>query len=210
MRDQRKLPPRFYRGPDVIHIARRLVGCHLVTRLPLDTHDPSPVTTAGMIVETEAYAGPDDRASHAYGGRRTARTETMFQGGGIAYVYRCYGIHALFNVVTNVRDIPHAVLIRAIEPTKGVDAMRHRRDYQDIAPPLVAGPGRMTQALGITTQHDGTDLRGTSIWIEQRMSSVSDSQLIASARVGVQYAGDHAARPWRFRLRGNRWTSPAA
>ncbi len=198
-----RLTRAFYRRTDVCGIARELLGKQLVTRIGRAPR------TAGIIVETEAYAAPDDRASHAHANRRTARTETMFADGGTAYVYLCYGMHALFNVVTNRAGIPHAILIRAVEPTEGIPTMLRRRGRARIEPALTAGPGVLAAALGITVKHTGTDLCGDRIWIEDVGLAVTDDGILASPRVGVDYAGDHAQRPWRFRIRGNRWTSKA-
>ena len=197
------LPVEFYRRDNVCAISRELLGKRLCTCL-----NGSPLT-AGIIVETEAYAGPEDRASHAHNNRRTERTDVMFHPGGVAYVYLCYGIHALFNVVTNVRGIPHAILVRAIEPTNGIPTMLRRRRLKVAEPRLTAGPGALSEALGIKPRHSGTRLTGTRIWIEDTGSCISDDDILCSPRVGVDYAGDHAKRPWRFRIRDSRWTSPA-
>ena len=189
-----KLLREFYVRPSVVQIAKDLLGKYLLTRLE-DT------VTGGMIVETEAYAGPEDRASHAYNSRRTSRTEIMFHEGGVAYVYLCYGIHHLFNIVTNVEGIPHAVLIRAIEPTDGVELMLHRRNMKEVSPKLSGGPGTLTQALGIKTTHTQTDLTGEQIWLEDRGFLVPEDEIIAGPRVGVSYAGEDAENPWRFQLK---------
>jgi DNA-3-methyladenine glycosylase len=157
--------------------------------------------TGGMIVETEAYAGPEDRASHAYNSRRTSRTEIMFHEGGVAYVYLCYGIHHLFNIVTNVEGIPHAILIRAIEPSDGIDQMLLRRNMKEVSPKLSGGPGTLTQALGIKTTQTQTDLTGEQIWLEDRGFLVPEDEIIAGPRVGVSYAGEDAENPWRFQLK---------
>ena len=145
------LPESFYNRKDVVKIARELLGKILVTEFG--------VRTSGIIVETEAYAGITDKASHAYGGRRTGRTEVMYSPGGTAYVYLCYGIHHLFNVVTNIEGIPHAVLIRAIEPVEGIETMLERRGKTKLSPSLTAGPGALSQALGISTALTGTSLQ---------------------------------------------------
>ena len=189
-----KLLREFYVRPSVVQIAKDLLGKYLLTRLE-DT------ATGGMIVETEAYAGPEDRASHAYNSRRTSRTEIMFHEGGVAYVYLCYGIHHLFNIVTNVEGIPHAVLIRAIEPTDGVELMLHRRNMKEVSPKLSGGPGTLTQALGIKTTQTQTDLTGEQIWLEDRGFLVPEDEIIAGPRVGVSYAGEDAENPWRFQLK---------
>jgi len=198
-----KLTHAFYVQKDVCRIARSLLGKSLFSRIGGEP------TTGGIIVETEAYAGPEDRASHAFGNRRTARTEVMFHAGGVAYVYLCYGIHSLLNVVTNKAGIPHAILIRAIEPTTGISTMLRRRNKTSVAPSLTAGPAVLTQALGINTTHSGESLRGTHVWIERSSESVSSRRILATPRVGVDYAGSDAKRPWRFRIRDSRWTSKA-
>jgi DNA-3-methyladenine glycosylase len=157
--------------------------------------------TKVVITETEAYAGVTDKASHAYGGRRTRRTEPMFGPGGIAYVYLCYGIHHLFNVVTNVEGTPHAVLIRAGEPLAGVDTMLTRRTRTDIDSTLLSGPGSLAQALGIDSTLTGTDLMSDVIWIEDHQILVSPDEIVAGPRVGVDYAEEDALLPYRFRAK---------
>ena len=198
-----KFSPAFYLQKDVCNIARNLLGCSVFSQI-----DGSPVT-GGIIVETEAYAGITDRASHAYNNRRTPRTEIMFHCGGVAYVYLCYGMHSLLNVVTNREGIPHAILIRAIEPTAGTSTMLIRRRKKEITPALTAGPAMLTQALGINTTHSGEDLRGSRIWIEKSAKKIPANQILATPRVGVDYAGSDAKLPWRFRIRNNQWTSKA-
>ena len=151
-----------------------------------------------MITETEAYAGVGDRASHAHGGRRTQRTEPMYDRGGLAYVYLCYGIHHLFNVVTNEADVPHAVLVRAGAPLLGIDIMRERRGKQGPDKTLLAGPGSLAKALGITTSLTGASLSGDQVWIEDRGIEIPDDKISTGPRIGVDYAGDDAQRPYRF------------
>lgn len=197
-----KLPLSFYRQANVVAVARGLLG------QVLHTVDVDGAHTAGTIVETEAYAGPNDRACHAYGHRRTARTETMYCAGGVAYVYLCYGIHHMLNVVTHQAEEPYAVLIRAITPLIGLDHMLQRRGMQQPLPRLTAGPGALSAALGINRADDGADLRGTRIWIE-KAQPIAASSIVCSPRVGVGYAGPHAQWPYRFRIKGNKWTSPA-
>jgi DNA-3-methyladenine glycosylase len=186
-----KLPLEFYVREDVVKISRELLGKVLCTRLD------SQITRA-VITETEAYAGVGDKASHAYGGRRTKRTECLYARGGTAYVYLCYGIHHLFNVVTNVANTPHAVLIRAGKPLEGLDLMRERRNKRHVDRTLLAGPGSLAQALGITTDLTGTNLLGDQIWIEDHSISVADEEIIAGARVGIDYADEDSIRPYRF------------
>ncbi|PAU94158.1 3-methyladenine DNA glycosylase [Aliifodinibius salipaludis] len=196
----RKLPLSFYRRQDVVSIAQELVGKVLCTRIG------SASLTSGIITETEAYCGRGDQACHANNGTRTDRTETMYQAGGIAYIYLCYGIHHLFNVVTNAKNKADAVLIRAIQPLDGKKEMLQRRNKENINPALTAGPGRLTQALGITTGFDGTPLIANSIWIEDRQIDFGSS-LVANKRVGVDYAGKDAKLPWRFYPQESKWVS---
>ena len=195
-----KLPRDYYRHVDVLFLSQDLLGKYLFTHFNGEL-------TGGMIVETEAYRAPEDRASHAFGHRRTQRNEVMYAHGGLCYVYLCYGIHSLFNVVTNEENVPHAILIRAIEPTEGIEIMLKRRGKQKLERSLTAGPGALAKALGIDTRHNGEDLTSHSIWIEDRGIVISEDQIIASPRVGVDYAGEDAALPWRFRLKGSPWTS---
>lgn len=197
-----KLTAYFYRRHDVVLVSTELLGKFLVTHFDGQL-------TAGKIVETEAYRGPDDKASHARNYRRTRRTEIMYADGGIAYVYLCYGIHHLFNVVTAGQDVPHAVLIRAIEPAENVELMLHRRGKPHLKKELTAGPGALSQALGIRTAHTGISLleEGSPIWIEDRGVTITPENIVASPRVGVEYAGECAAWDWRFRVKGSAWTS---
>ena len=194
------LPESFYTRKDVVKIAKELLGKVLVTKF-------DGITTSGIIVETEAYAGAGDKASHASGGRRTARTEIMYANGGTAYVYLCYGIHHLFNVVTNVKDTPHAILIRGIEPLEGLDEMLDRRGKEQLTPSLTAGPGALSVALGIHTWHSGYSLSGPEIQIEDRGIKVSAKDIVAGTRVGVAYAQEDALLPYRFSIKGNKYVS---
>jgi len=198
----RPLALDFYRRADVVRISRDLLGQYLFTRI-----GGGPVT-GGRIVETEAYAGVTDRASHAYGSRRTRRTAVMYEAGGVAYVYLCYGLHALFNIITSVEGEPLAVLVRALEPTHGIPCMLRRRRKSRLDRTLAAGPGNLSQALGITLRHSGQSLLGNEIWLEQGMA-LRPAEVVASARIGVDYAGPDAQRPWRFRVRSSAWTSLA-
>ncbi|MGH7420629.1 MAG: DNA-3-methyladenine glycosylase, partial [Candidatus Rokuibacteriota bacterium] len=185
-----KLPRAFYTRPDVVAVARGLLGSLLV----VPARDGRRV--AGIIVETEAYRGPEDRASHAYRGRRTPRTETMYGPGGTAYVYFVYGMYHQFNVVTGVEHVPHAVLVRALEPVEGLDLMRRRRAS---APPLnlTSGPGKLCIALGIDRRLDRADLLGDRIWLEEGRRA-RPAAIGSGPRVGIDYAGEWVARPWRF------------
>ncbi|MFQ6005218.1 MAG: DNA-3-methyladenine glycosylase [Woeseia sp.] len=188
-----KLPREFYIRDDVVQISRELLGKVLCTKM--NGH-----VTKAVITETEAYAGVTDKASHAYGGRRTKRTEPMYSQGGTAYVYLCYGIHHLFNVVTSEVGTPHAILIRAGQPFDGCDAMLQRRRKRCVDKLLLSGPGSLAQALGITTDLSGTSLLENRIWIEDQQIPTNDEHVIAEPRVGVAYAGEDAQRPYRFRV----------
>ena len=159
-----------------------------------------------MIVETEAYRGPEDRASHAYGGRRTARTGTMYEIGGTAYVYFVYGMHHQFNVVTGVRDTPHAVLVRALQPVEGIELMRQRRGVASDRG-LTSGPGKLCRALGIDRALDRADLLEDRIWIEEGGGPIPPSAVAAGPRIGIDYAGEWVDKPWRFWIRGNPFVS---
>lgn len=199
-----KLPEAFYLNNDVVSTARSLLGCRLWTRI-------NNVVTAGIIAETEAYDGLTDRASHAYGGRRTPRTEIFYHAGGVAYTYLCYGIHTLFNVITGEKDIPGAVLIRAVAPCEGMETILRRRGQSQLQRNTSGGPGLVTRALGITMDHNGINLNGDTIWISEGISDEkpATSDILAGPRVGVGYAGEDAALPWRFRIRNSPFTSPA-
>ena len=194
-----KLTPEFFQRDDTLAIGRELLGKYLVSTC-------GGVITSGMIVETEAYHGELDRACHSFGRRRTARNEVMYLPGGHWYVYMCYGIHALLNVVTHAVDEPHGVLIRAIEPCEGIDHMLKRRKMDKIQTKLTSGPGCITDALGITRGLSGQKVGG-EVWIEDRGILVSDSQIFASPRIGVLYAGEDALLPYRFEIKGNKWVS---
>ena len=187
------LPQSFYLSDDVVAVARALLGKVLCT-------DIDGRHTSMVIIETEAYAGVTDRASHAYGDRRTRRTEPMYGPGGVAYVYLCYGIHHLFNVVTNVSGVPHAVLVRAGEPRSGLSTMLERRGKPQADRTLLAGPGSVARALGITTSLTGSSLLDGPIRIEDHGLDVEEDAVITGPRVGIDYAGEDARRPYRFRL----------
>lgn len=194
------LKPGFYRGHDVVGTARSLLGKVLVSEVD-GAH------TAGVIVETEAYAGPEDRACHAYLRRNTKRTAPMFLEGGVAYVYLIYGIYHLFNIVTHEAGEPYAVLVRGVEPLEGIDIMLRRRNMSLVTPGLTAGPGILTIAMGITKNLTGHSLQGPELWIEDRGIPVPETDIVAGTRVGVAYAGRDAYLPYRFSIRGNRYVS---
>ncbi len=199
-----RLGQDFYQREDVVQISKELLGKFLVTNFEGQR-------SAGMIVETEAYRAPDDKACHAHLNRFTERTKIMFEPGGVAYIYLCYGIHHLFNVVTAREGMAHAILIRAIEPTDNLDLMLARRQFDRIKPQLTAGPGVMSKALGLHTSYTGTSLitSDSPIWLEDRGVEVLPENIIASPRVGVDYAEECAEWPWRFRVKNSKWTSKA-
>lgn len=200
----KKLPLSFYQQKNVLRIAAALLGKILVTKWEA-------VVTAGRIVEVEAYNGSIDKASHAWNGRRTKRNEIMYAEGGYAYVYLCYGIHHLFNVVTNKASVPHAVLIRALEPLKGVDEMLKRTgknpdSYRDDFT-ITKGPGNVSRALGINTSHSGFSLQSRELFIADDGFVYTKKEIIASPRIGVDYAGEDALLPYRFSVKGSPYVS---
>jgi DNA-3-methyladenine glycosylase len=195
-----KLDFAFYQRNNVLQIAKELLGKILVTKW-------DKVTTSVRIVETEAYAGIIDRASHAWGARRTKRNEIMYAHGGHAYVYLCYGIHHLFNVVTNIHEVPQAILIRAGEPLQGIDKMLKRTGKKKPDHTLTRGPGNLSKALGIATMHSGLSLVGTKLFIAEDGFLYKKSEIIASPRIGVDYAGEHAFWDYRFYVKGNSYVS---
>jgi len=195
-----KLPVSFYRQKNVCSVAKALIGKILVTSF-------NGITTAGRIVETEAYNGITDKASHAWSGRRTKRTETMYAAGGISYVYLCYGIHHLFNVVTNEAEVPHAVLLRAVEPVLGIETMLKRTGKLKPDDTLTRGPGNMSRALGIEVKHNAVSLHSAELFIADDGFTVKPSHIIATPRIGVDYAGEDAMLPYRFILKDNPYVS---
>jgi DNA-3-methyladenine glycosylase len=194
-----QLKRSFYLREDVVAIAQELLGKYIVT-----TFDGE--RTSGMITETEAYAGTTDKASHAFRGRNTARTAIMYRQGGTAYVYLCYGIHSLFNIVTNQEGTPHAILIRAFQPIEGLDIMERRMGKKAGSKSFTSGPGNVAKALGIHYRVSGADLcaapdHGDSIWIEDRGISHEESEILILPRIGVAYAEEDALLPYRFLLK---------
>lgn len=195
-----KLPLSYYSNQDVLFLAQDLLGKVLFTEIDREI-------TAGIIVETEAYFGVKDKASHAYGGRRTDRTETLYNQGGVSYVYLCYGIHHLFNVVTSVEDDPHAVLIRAVEPLIGTEIMELRRNMPASKAAISSGPGSAAKALGIDRSFNKKDLNGNEIWIEDHGIQYPSDDIVTGPRIGVAYAQEDALLPWRFFVKGNKYVS---
>lgn len=196
----KKLPVQFYERTDVILIAKELIGKIIVTNF-------DGLTTSGRIVETEAYVGLTDRASHSFGGKRTARNEHMYAAAGIAYVYICYGMHHLFNVVSNALDVPDAVLVRAVEPIEGIDIMLRRTAKPKADNTLTKGPGNAAKALGISKLHSGINLLKNEIYIADDGFKIAGSSIGISRRIGVESSGDAALLPYRFYIKGNPFVS---
>ena len=194
------LTDEYYLNGDVVQVARDLIGKVLYTRRNGEL-------TTGMIVETEAYSHRDDKACHAHLQRRTRRTEIMFAAGGVAYVYLCYGMHHLFNVVTNREGLADAVLVRALEPLEGAGIMAIRRAVPAGDRRLTSGPGNLTMALGISVADYGKRLGGERMGIQDAGIAVDATQIVAAPRIGVEYAGEDALKPWRFYLKENPWVS---
>ncbi len=197
----KKLDREFYERTDVTEIARDLLGKMLYTNIDGDG------VTAGMIVEVEAYAGRDDKACHASNSTRTNRTEIMYAPGGVAYVYLIYGMYHLFNVVTNVVDMADAILVRALEPVEGVDVMMKRRKLSEMDKRLTSGPGVLSQSMGINTYMYGEILTGEKIWIADNGFAVDERDILSTTRIGVDYAGGDALKPWRYYIKENPWVS---
>lgn len=197
-----KLSRSWYQRDDAVALAQKLLGKVLMTRI-------NGQLTGGIIVETEAYQGATDKACHAYGNRRTTRTEVMFAPGGLSYVYLCYGMHHLFNIITNIQDTPDAVLVRGIAPLVGIETMCERRKLPKLQPRVSAGPALVSQSLGLTRDHNALDLTANTVWIEDRGIEVKPRQIRKGPRVGVDYAGEHAKLPWRFSIKDNPYVSKA-
>ncbi|MDZ4756935.1 MAG: DNA-3-methyladenine glycosylase [Bacteroidota bacterium] len=194
-----KLPKSFYLQTDVVSIAKQLLGKLLCTNIEGQL-------AKAIITETEAYNGIIDKASHAFGDRNTPRTSTMYMQGGVAYIYLCYGIHHLFNVVSHHKDIPHAVLIRAAEPIEGIEHMLERRNRTKLDRTLSAGPGTLSQALGIDRTLNGESLTGKKIWIEDA-PLLAEKDIIITTRIGVDYAAEDALLPYRFYIKNSKFVS---
>lgn len=197
------IPKDIFLNNDIVFLSKYLLGKYLIS-------DIDGLQVMGKIVETEAYAAPDDKGSHAFRNKRTERTEIMFGEGGIAYVYLCYGLHHMLNVVTAPKETAHAVLIRAVEPLKGLDIMRKRRNgiksYN-----MSNGPGKLCQAFGISRLQNGMDLCNSTqeIWLAEN-EPIEEDHIMCSPRVGIAYAQECANWPWRFRIKKSKWTSPPA
>lgn len=196
----RKLGISFYAQTDVVYVAKQLIGKIVVTNIDGQL-------TSGRIVETEAYVAFVDKASHAYNGKRTARNEHMYAAAATAYVYICYGMHQMLNVVTNAADVPDAVLIRAIEPIDGIDIMLQRTGKKMLDATLTRGPGNVGKALGVKKLHSGIHLLDDEIYLAEDDHVFPPDSIQASARIGVNYAGEDAMLPYRFYVRGNKYVS---
>lgn len=195
-----KLSPEFYTRSNVVQIAKELIGKILITNF-------DNTITGGRIVETEAYAGVNDKASHSFGGRRTKRTEVFYSEGGVAYVYLCYGIHQMFNVITNIKDVPQAILIRAIEPMYGIEKMLERTGKIKADETLTRGPGNVAKALGLFRHHTTTSMQSDEIFIADDGFNFNKKDIKATPRIGVNYAGEDALLPYRFIVNGNKYVS---
>lgn len=195
------IPRAYFQGTDSLKISKDLLGKILIAEVE---HGQ---LTAGRIVETEAYLAPEDEASHAYQFKRTKRTSTMFLPGGVAYVYLCYGIHAMFNIITHEEGMPHAILIRAIEPLEGIPLMLERRKMDTVKRTLTAGPGCLTQAMGIHRGLDATPLNSKTFALADDGCLVRDDDIAKGPRIGIPNAGAYRDVPWRFYLKNNQWVS---
>lgn len=195
-----RLPQSWYLNDDVVGLCRELVGKYIFTCI-------DGLTTGGYITEAEAYNGVTDRASHAFGNRITPRTKTMFMEGGVTYVYLCYGIHEMFNIVTSAEGRPQAILVRGFQPTDGLETMLARRNMEKLKPSLTYGPGSAAKALGITRKINAVSLQSDLIWLEDRGLNFKDEEVAAVPRVGVAYAGEDALLPYRFYVKGNPYVS---
>jgi DNA-3-methyladenine glycosylase len=196
----KKIPLSFYARKDVVLIARELIGKIIITNF-------DGKITSARIVETEAYVGITDKASHSFGNRRTARNEHMYSPAGTAYVYICYGLHQMLNIVTNDKDVPDAVLIRAVEPIGGIDIMLKRTGKKTLNKTLTRGPGNVGKALGIFKHHSGNHLLGDEIYLMDDATIIADENIGTSARIGVESAGADALLPYRFYIKGNQYVS---
>lgn len=194
-----KLPREFYLRPDTLQIARELLGKMLV--VPNENGE----RVAGMIVETEAYLGAIDKAAHSYNNRRTKRTETMFAVGGTVYVFFIYGMYYQFNVVVGAVDVPHAILVRAVEPIENIEIMRERRG-KTADKNLTSGPGKLCLAFGIDKNLNNADLLGEKVWLED-FRTFSEAEIESGKRIGIDYAEEFVAEPWRFWVKNNLYVS---
>ncbi|MEO6818078.1 MAG: DNA-3-methyladenine glycosylase [Ginsengibacter sp.] len=196
----KKLPESFYNRSDVLQISKEMLGKIVVTNI-------DNLITSGRIVETEGYVGVTDKASHAFGGRRTARNEHMYAGPATAYIYVCYGMHQMLNVVTNEKNIPDAVLIRAIEPVSGLEIMSKRTGKRPTDKTIARGPGNVGKALGINKQLSGIYLLDNQIYLLEDRHSITNEEIGISKRIGVESAGADGLLLYRFYVKGNVFVS---
>jgi DNA-3-methyladenine glycosylase len=196
----KKLDQSFYNRKDVVQIAKELLGKILITQF-------DGIRSSGRIVETEAYAGVEDRASHAFGGRRTVRSEHLYGAPGTVYVYISYGMHHLFNVITNKKDIPHGVLIRALDPLEGVEHMLSRTGKPTADYTLTKGPGNLARALGVSKIHSGGNVFSDEIFIADDGLRYKKNQIVVTKRIGVEGAREDAELPYRFIVKRNPYVS---
>ena len=195
-----RLPQSYYTNEDVVFLAKDLVGKSLFVQT-------EGVLTGGIIVETEAYKGPEDVGSHAYNHRRTSRNDIMYSVGGVVYMYICYGIHDMLNIVTGTENMAHAILIRAIQPTTGIEIMRERRKVFKEDVRLCRGPGALAKALALKKVHNGISLQSDEIWIEEQGLTVDQNQITAGPRIGLNIDEPYKSIPWRFYLTGSPYVS---
>lgn len=198
MPSSNKLSVEFYTQDDTLLISRQLLGKKLCTSI-------DGIFTSGLIVETEAYRGPDDLGSHAYNNKRTSRNDIMYAEGGVAYMYICYGIHDMLNIVTGKEGNSHAVLIRALEPVDGIQHMVDRRGIQDLKR-LCKGPGALARAMGLSKKHNGMSLQSDVVWVEDS-ADISKHDIWETSRVGLNIQGLYRDIPWRFYIKGNQFIS---
>ena len=183
------LKSKFFQSEDVVQLAKQLIGCRLSTNI-------GGQLTSGLVTETEAYAGKGDKACHAHLGKFTKRTAVMYETGGVAYIYLCYGIHHLFNIVTNTKGHADAILIRAIEPDQGIEIMQNRRKKSKIEKTLTSGPGNVSQALGLSLQQNTNSVCSDEIWFEKEV--IKPINIVETTRIGIDYAEEDTSLPWRF------------
>lgn len=197
----KKLPGIFFDRDDVVQIARDLLGKLVITAINGEL-------TGGRIVETEAYVGITDKASHSFGGRRTPKNEHMYSAAATSYIYICYGMHQMLNIVTNKKDIPDAILIRAIQPEIGIDIMERRTGKEPGDHTITKGPGNVGKALGLTKINSGISLLNGEIRIyKDDESELRPASIGTSKRIGVESAGADGLLPYRFYIKGNKFVS---
>ncbi|WP_405369373.1 DNA-3-methyladenine glycosylase [Nonlabens sp. Asnod2-A12] len=197
----KKIPASYYQQEDVVAIAKDLIGKKIVSNI-------NDQLTSGIITETEAYRGYDDKACHAHLGKFTDRTKVMYEDGGVAYVYLCYGIHNLFNIITNSKDQADAILIRAVEPVDGVEVMLERRNKLKLDKTLTSGPGNFSKAFALDKSHYGAFLTGDLVWVEENdQFRFRESEITTTTRIGINYAQEDKDLPWRFYLNTSKFIS---